>query len=73
MNETIRSLLIGLKRKSEFVFPSPRTGRKLSDIKRSFRKAVKEAKIQDFTFHDLRHTATSRITNNGVDAFTLET
>ena len=73
MNETVRSLLNGLRRKNEFVFPSPRTGGKLGDIKRSFRRAVKEAKIQDFRFHDLRHTAATRMADNGADAFTLAT
>jgi integrase len=71
MNETMRNLLGNLKRKSEFVFPSPKTGGRLDNIKRSFRRAVDEAEIKDFRFHDLRHTAATRMADAGADAFTL--
>lgn len=71
MNTTIRTMLQGLKRKSEYVFPSPKTNGRLDNIKRSFRRAVREAEIIDFRFHDLRHTAATRMADAGADAFTL--
>ena len=71
MNSTVNSLLGGLKRKSEYVFPSPRTGAKLDNIKKSFHRAVEKARIEDFRFHDLRHTAATRMADAGADAFTL--
>ncbi|HSK71835.1 MAG TPA: site-specific integrase [Pyrinomonadaceae bacterium] len=71
MNTTIRTLLQNLKRKSEYVFPSPKTGGRLDNVKRSFRRAVREAEIEDFRFHDLRHTAATRMADAGADAFTL--
>ncbi|MGI8468349.1 MAG: tyrosine-type recombinase/integrase [Pyrinomonadaceae bacterium] len=71
MNATIRNLLSGLKRKSEYIFPSPKTGGKLTEIKRSFSRALMEAGINDFHFHDLRHTAATRMADAGADAFTL--
>lgn len=71
MNSTVSSLLGGLKRKSEYVFPSPRTGAKLDNIKKSFHRAVEKAGIEDFRFHDLRHTAATRMADSGADAFTL--
>ena len=42
MNETVRQLFADLKRKSEFVFPSPKTGGRLDNIKRNLRRAVEE-------------------------------
>jgi integrase len=60
-------LLGDLKPKSEYVFPSPKTGGKLDNIKRSFRRAVTEAGIEDFRFHDLRHTAATRMADAGAD------
>jgi integrase len=71
MNSTVRTLLTGWKRKSEYVFPSPKTGAKLTDIKKSFRRAIEQAGIKDFRFHDLRHTAATRMADAGADAFTL--
>lgn len=71
MNSTVRSLLNGLDHTSEFVFPSPKTGGRLNQIKRSFRRAVDKAGIEDFRFHDLRHTAATRMADAGADAFTL--
>ena len=71
MNQTVRALLDSVKGKSEHVFPSPRTGAKLTDVKKSFRRAVDEAGIKDFRFHDLRHTAATRMADAGADAFTL--
>ncbi|MGB7207371.1 MAG: tyrosine-type recombinase/integrase [Pyrinomonadaceae bacterium] len=71
MNETIRTLLNGLVRSSEYVFPSPKTGVRLNQIKRSFRRAIEKAGLEDFRFHDLRHTAATRMADVGADAFTL--
>ena len=71
INATVQKLLNGLKRKSEFVFPSPKTGGKLDNVKRSFQRAVKDAGLEDFRFHDLRHTAATRMADLGADAFTL--
>lgn len=60
-----------LERDSEFVFPSPRTGKRLFDIKGGFLRAAKKAGLEDFRFHDLRHTAATRMADSGADGFTL--
>ena len=49
---------------SDFVFPSQR-GDKPYEIKRSWEGAVEEAEIEDFRFHDLRHSAASYLAMNG--------
>ncbi len=56
---------------SSYVFPSPRSNERLVEIKYSFAKAVRDAKIKDLRFHDLRHTAATRMGDAGADAFTL--
>lgn len=73
MNQTIRNIVIGLERQSEYVFPSPKTGARLDNVRKSFGSALRKAKIGDFCFHDLRHTAATRMADAGADAFTLMT
>ena len=53
------------------MFPSPKTNGRLDNIKCRFRRAVKQVEIEDFSFHDLRHTAATRMADAGADAFAL--
>lgn len=71
MNVTVRALLENQAKTSSYVFPSPRTGERLVEIKYSFARAIKDAKITDLRFHDLRHTAATRMGDARADAFTL--
>jgi integrase len=74
MNEPVRNELLNLKAESngsEFVFVSVRTGRALGWIKRAFATACREAGIENLHFHDLRHTTSTRLADNGVDPFTI--
>ena len=49
----------------------PRTKGRLIDVKGRFDLAKSETGIKDFRFHDLRHTAATRMANRGADAFAL--
>jgi integrase len=53
------------------MFASPRTGGQLSRIKKGFAAAVQDAGLENFTFHDLRHTFATRLAGAGVDPFTI--
>jgi integrase len=46
-------------------------GGKLTDLKKKFQLAREKAKLENFRFHDLRHTFATRMANAGVDIFTL--
>ncbi len=70
MNATVTEMLKNMVRRGDLVFPSPRTGGKLIEIKRSFNRALGEAEIKNLRFHDLRHTAATRTADAGADAFT---
>lgn len=64
LNRRVREVLHELPRHSEYVFAG-RDGKKRRCIRTIVATALKRAGIKDFTFHDLRHTAASRIVQAG--------
>jgi integrase len=67
--ETLKSLPQYFKR--DYVFFNNKDGDRLKSI-RSFEKAVARAGIEDFTFHDLRHTFASHLVMSGADIRTVQ-
>jgi len=70
INETVCETLRGMKRSGDYVFTA--TGGKLSSVVHGFKTACKKAGIEDFRFHDLRHTFASHAMMSGVDIGTLQ-
>jgi len=79
ISSTLRETLMQLPSRFQkgYVFPSYLPSRKpgakddgqrpFTDVKTGFAKALTDAKITDFRFHDLRHTFASQLAMNGVD------
>ncbi|MCX8167333.1 MAG: site-specific integrase, partial [Candidatus Micrarchaeota archaeon] len=76
MNNTLKVLFKKLysqrKLHTDYIFVNPETGRKYVDLKRSFTSACRKARLQDFHFHDLRHTFASQLVMSGVDLKTVQ-
>ena len=74
MNKTVYNLLIQKQRETiyEYVFPSPKTSNKLGNVDKSFKTALRMAGIDDFRFHDLRHTAASWMIQCGADIYAVQ-
>jgi integrase len=77
LNESALKVLTARNRvrhiKTDHVFYSGNGTRiDASNLMRSFRKAVKEAGIEKFRFHDLRHTFATRLAQAGVDMYMIQ-
>jgi integrase len=67
INSTLKRLLLELKLKSagsEYIFLDDE-GNRLREIKNGFNAACRRAGIPGLRFHDLRHTAATRMIENG--------
>ena len=71
MNHTVRNTIKEIKREGEFIFHNPRTGTRITDFFRSWKTACDDAGISDLRFHDLRHTAATRMVQGGADLVTV--
>ena len=56
---------------SNYVFPSPRSGKKMTECSTSWENLMKRAEIENFRWHDMRHDFASQLVMNGVDLNTV--
>jgi integrase len=68
MSKTLTDELLKLykERTSKFVFVNPITNLPYVNIRNNYNKVLKQAGISNFTFHTLRHTACTRLLEQGV-------
>jgi len=81
MNGLVFETLRAMNRDREFVFENPETRTNIKDVKTAFKGACRRAKkdpknendkgIEGVRFHDLRHTAASRMIETGADLVTV--
>jgi integrase len=77
MNQTVLSLIKerGTLRSlsTDLVFPSKtHTSLESGHLRRAFRLALKKVRIEDFHFHDLRHTFATRLVQVGVELYKVQ-
>lgn len=58
---------------SNLIFPSPHNPQNPIDIRSAWKKAVRGAGIEDFRFHDLRHTTASYLAMSGYGLLDIAT
>jgi site-specific recombinase XerD len=60
-----------IERKGSYVFCNGK-GENFATVRRSFETALKKSGIEDFRFHDLRHTFASNLVMEGADIMTVK-
>lgn len=72
MSDGVVEILEAKARTAPWVWVHPyHPTRRLTEIKRAWASSCAEAGISNLRFHDLRHTAATRMAEAGTDAFTL--
>lgn len=71
INVAVRNLLLDIRshHNTEYVFCF--NGNKINSVRKGFENATRRAGINDFRFHDLRHTFASHLVMKGVDLNTV--
>jgi site-specific recombinase XerD len=70
MDQTVKTTLKEIERKSEHVFCDGE-GEAFVRLQKAFEAAVKESGVEDFRFHDLRHIFASNLVMAGEDLNTV--
>ncbi|MDR0653273.1 MAG: site-specific integrase [Synergistaceae bacterium] len=59
-------------RPNDLVFPSPKTGKRFTDIKKAWHSLTKTANLSGWRFHDLRHYFGSTLANSGIHPLVIK-
>jgi len=75
MNDAVLAQMLKLhdERQGVLVFPSPlKNDKRMLDLKRAFKSAIRLSGIPKIRFHDLRHTFATRLVQRRVDLITVQ-
>ncbi len=72
ISQKFMDVLNELDKNTEYVFINPQTNAPYVDIKNAFHSVLKKANIENFRFHDFRHTAATRMLEKGADIRTVQ-
>ena len=69
ISDALRGVLRGINRNQDSLYVFERNGAKLSDFKKSFHTACRNAGLKDLHIHDLRHVFASKMVMNGTSLY----
>ena len=70
ISSKLKKVLDNIPKTCEYVFNI--NGEKIGDIKKCWNTAIRNSGVKNFRFHDLRHTAATRMLEKGVDVVTVK-
>ncbi|WP_150467386.1 site-specific integrase [Francisella sp. SYW-9] len=71
IHEEVKKIFDSISKIEEYVFLSEKLGTRLTTIRSYWERFMKEAKIESFRFHDLRHNFCSMLVMKGVPIYTV--
>ena len=74
MSDDVRAILLRLcqgKRRDDYLFENPKTGKPFRDFKTGFNRACADAGIEGLSWRDLRATFATRLGEAGYNAFEI--
>jgi integrase len=69
ISNALKSILDGIEKNQDSLYVFNRNGAKLTDFKRSFHTACKNAGLKDLRIHDLRHVFASKMVMGGTSLY----
>ncbi|MHB1546005.1 MAG: tyrosine-type recombinase/integrase [bacterium] len=69
ISNALRSILNGIEKNQDSLYVFNRNGAKLTDFKRSFHTACRNAGLKDLHIHDLRHVFASKMVMGGTSLY----
>ena len=69
VSKPLKELLKTIKKKDDCLYVFNRSGARLSDFKKSFHTACRNAGLKDLRIHDLRHVFASKMVMNGTSLY----
>jgi len=72
LRNDVREAFLGLPKYGSYVFTNPQTLKPYTSVEKRFNSAIRRAEIEDFTWHDLRHTFGSRLVMANVPLYEVQ-
>ena len=69
ISKPLKALLRGIERSQDVLYVFNKNGARLTDFKRSFKTACRNAGLKDLRIHDLRHVFASKMVMNGASLY----
>ncbi|MHB1680842.1 MAG: tyrosine-type recombinase/integrase [bacterium] len=73
ISDALKPILMGIPKNPDSLYVFNRNGAKLTDFKRSFHTACRNAGFKDMHIHDLRHVFGSKMAKAGMPLYTIGT
>ena len=72
LSKILKDMFSKMDKTNEYIFINPQTQEPYTTIQKSFSSVVKKANIENFRFHDLRHTVATRLVEKGIDLVVVQ-